>query len=62
IYGERVLGDIITAVDANKIIGIEDLISYIQEKKAAGENIVFTIYRNGELVNLNATLQGIPMS
>ncbi len=61
-YGETVLGDIITAVDGSKIIGIEDLISYVQEKKAAGEDIVFTVYRNGQFVNLNATLQGIPIS
>ncbi|MGH9983026.1 MAG: S1C family serine protease [Nitrososphaeraceae archaeon] len=61
-YGETVLGDIITAVDGSKIIGIEDLISYVQEKKAAGEDIVFTVYRNGQFVNLNTTLQGIPIS
>lgn len=61
-YGETVLGDIITAVDGSKIIGIGDLISYVQEKKAAGEDIVFTVYRNGQFVNLNAALQGIPIS
>ncbi|MGH9979721.1 MAG: PDZ domain-containing protein, partial [Nitrososphaeraceae archaeon] len=44
-FGERVLGDIITAVDGNEIIGIESLISYVQENKVAGEDIMFTVYR-----------------
>jgi S1-C subfamily serine protease len=58
-YGERRSGDVIIALDGNRIVDIEGLLSYVQEDKSVGENIVFTIYRNGEFLNLNAPLQPI---
>lgn len=58
-YGERQSGDVITALDGNSIVDIEGLLSYVQEYKTIGENIIFTVYRDGEYLNLNAPLQPI---
>jgi S1-C subfamily serine protease len=58
-YGERQSGDVITALDGNSIVDIEGLLSYVQENKTIGENIVFTVYRDGEYLNLSAPLQPI---
>jgi len=58
-YGERQSGDVITALDGNSIVDIEGLLSYVQENKTIGETIVFTVYRNGEFLNLSAPLQPI---
>jgi S1-C subfamily serine protease len=58
-YGERQSGDVITALDGNSIVDIEGLLSYVQENKTIGEDIVFTVYRDGEYLNLSAPLQPI---
>ena len=58
-YGERQSGDVITALDGNSIADIEGLLSYVQENKAIGEKIVFTVYRDGQYLNLSAPLQPI---
>jgi S1-C subfamily serine protease len=58
-YGERQSGDVITALDGNSIVDIEGLLSYVQENKTIGENIVFTAYRDGVYLNLSAPLQPI---
>lgn len=58
-YGESQSGDVITALDGNSIIDIEGLLSFVQENKTIGENIIFTVYRDGEFMNLDAPLQPI---
>ena len=58
-YGERQSGDVIVALDNNNIVDIEGLLSYVQERKTIAENIEFTIYRNGEFLNLSTPLQPI---
>ena len=58
-YGERQSGDVIIALDGNNIVDIESLLSYVQDNKTIGENIVFTVYRDGQYLDLNATLQPI---
>jgi S1-C subfamily serine protease len=58
-YGERQSGDVILALDGNSVVDIEGLLSYIQEDKKIGENIIFTVYRHGEFLNLSAPLQPI---
>jgi S1-C subfamily serine protease len=58
-YGERQSGDVIIALDGNSIVDIEGLLSYVQKDKTIGENIVFTVYRGGQYLNLNAPLQHI---
>jgi S1-C subfamily serine protease len=59
-YGEKHGGDIITAVDEHNVIKIEDLISYLEEKKKVGDKITLTIYRNGQFLDLEITLQERP--
>ena len=58
-YGERQSGDVIIALDGINIVDIESLLSYVQDNKTIGENIIFTVYRDGQYLNLNATLQPI---
>ena len=53
-------GDIITAVDGHVVNRSEDLISYIDDHKSAGNSITFTVYRNGHALNLNTILAARP--
>jgi S1-C subfamily serine protease len=59
-YGERHGGDIITAVDGHNVIHTEDFISYLEEQKKVGDKITLTIYRNGQFLDLEITLQERP--
>jgi S1-C subfamily serine protease len=59
-YGEKNGGDIITAIDGRIINQNEDLISYIAENKKVGDKITLTIYRNGQFLDLEMTLQERP--
>ena len=59
-YGERHGGDIITAVDEQNVIQMEDFISYLEEQKKVGDKITLTIYRNGQFLDLEMTLQKRP--
>jgi S1-C subfamily serine protease len=55
-----VYGDIITAVDGHAINKSDDLNSYIDDHKSVGDSAVFTIYRNGHILNLKITLAARP--
>jgi S1-C subfamily serine protease len=59
-YGEKHGGDIITAVDGHNVIHTEDFISYLEEQKKVGDKITLTIYRNGQFLDLEITLQEYP--
>jgi S1-C subfamily serine protease len=59
-YAEKHGGDIITAIDGRIINQNEDLISYIAENKKVGDKITLTIYRNGQFLDLEMTLQERP--
>jgi S1-C subfamily serine protease len=59
-YGEKHGGDIITAADGHNVIKIEDLTSYLEEQKKVGDKITLTIYRNGQFLDLEITLQERP--
>ena len=59
-YGEKHGGDIITAVDGHNVIQIEDFISYLEEQKKVGDRITLTIYRNGQFLDLEMTVQERP--
>src|ERR671921_1678919 len=59
-YGEKHGGDIITAVDGHNVIQIEDFISYLEEQKKVGDRITLTIYKNGQLLDLEMTIQERP--
>jgi S1-C subfamily serine protease len=51
-YGEILSGDIITALDGVRVDRFEDLLSYVQEHKSVGDNIAFSVYRNGQTLEL----------
>jgi S1-C subfamily serine protease len=53
-------GDIITAVDGHTITRSENLISYIDDYKSVGDSVIFTVYRNGHILNLKTTLAARP--
>ena len=53
-------GDIITAVDGHPVRQIDDIINYIESQKNVGDNIKLTVNRNGQIMDLTATLQTRP--
>jgi S1-C subfamily serine protease len=59
-YAKTHWGDIITAIDGHHLVRFEDLISYIEEHKSVGNNLMLTVYREGQLFNLTATLSARP--
>ena len=59
-FGNVTGGDIITAVDGDPITSATQLSTYIREQKQVDDNIVLTIYRNGDFLRLNATLEASP--
>jgi len=59
-YDTRHWGDIITAIDGHQVIRNEDLISYIEQHKSAGEMVHLTIYRKGQIIGLTTTLAKRP--
>jgi S1-C subfamily serine protease len=56
------VGDIITGVDGRHLRSMDDLISYIDSHKAIGDNVVLTVNRHGQIMNLNLMLQARPPS
>jgi S1-C subfamily serine protease len=56
-YNEIVGGDIITAIDGVSVGTFEELLAFIQEKKLVGEKISFTVYRNGQILQLEGVVQ-----
>ena len=59
-YAEKHGGDIITAIDGHNVIQMEDFISYLEEQKKVGDRITLTIYRNGQFLDLEMTIQERP--
>jgi S1-C subfamily serine protease len=55
-YGERLGGDIITAVDGNPVIRMEDLISHLEIERSVGQNMTLTIYRDGNTLDKQITV------
>ena len=55
-YGERLGGDIITAVDGNPVIRMEDLISHLETDRSVGQNMTLTIYRDGNVLEKQITI------
>lgn len=59
-FGNITGGDIITAVDGNPIIEADEFSTYVREHKQVDDNITLTVYRNGDFLRLNATLEASP--
>jgi S1-C subfamily serine protease len=59
-YLKKHLGDVIIAVDGHNITKRDDLLNYIGQNKIAEDNITLTVYRNGPVTDLKATLAARP--
>ncbi|MFL6400470.1 MAG: S1C family serine protease [Nitrososphaeraceae archaeon] len=55
-------GDIITAVDGHPVRQIDDIISYIDSYKNVGDNIKLTVNRDGQIMDMTATLEARPQT
>jgi S1-C subfamily serine protease len=58
----QTVGDIITKIDGHSLNSIDDLINYIDLHKLIGDNVILTINRHGQIMNLNLVLQARPPS
>lgn len=56
-YGEILGGDIITSVDGIAVDKFEKLLAYIQEHKSVGDDISFTVFRNGQTEKIDGVVQ-----
>jgi S1-C subfamily serine protease len=56
----QTVGDIIRAIDGHPLKNIDDLINYIDLHKSIGDNVVVTVNRHGQILNLNLALQTRP--
>jgi S1-C subfamily serine protease len=56
------IGDIIVAVDGHKVKRIDDIINYMETQKSVGQTVKLTVIRNGQTMDLTATLQPRPSS
>src|SRR5919202_428237 len=54
--------DIITAVDGHPVRQIDDIINYIESQKNVGDNVKLIVNRNGQTMDLTATLQARPQT
>lgn len=53
-------GDIITAIDGQRVRRTTDLRSYIEQNKAVGEHVTLTVLRDGKETTLDVTLEARP--
>ena len=53
------VGDVITKVDGQDIQNMDEL-NEIKNQKEIGDKITLTIWRNGETINIDVTLQEQP--
>ena len=59
-YYQRHSGDMIVAIDGHNVTKAEDFMSYIHEYKTPGDSLNLTVYRDGKMLNLIATLKPWP--
>lgn len=61
-FGEQQIldKDIIIAIDNHPVSRIDDIISYLDINKKVGDKIILSVNRNGQIINLVATLQARP--
>lgn len=56
----RIGGDVIQGVDDVKVIGIEELLAYLEENIRPGDEITLTVFRNGKQVKIPLKVGAIP--
>jgi len=60
VSNSQLVGDIIIGIDGHPLRSIDDLISYIDTHKSAGDNVLLTVNRHGQIMHLNPLLQSRP--
>jgi S1-C subfamily serine protease len=53
-------GDIILGVDNQTVNKIDDLLSYIESKKKAGDTVTLMVLRDGEMMSIDLVLGARP--
>ncbi len=53
-------GDVIIAVDNNTVRKIDDILAYVEMKKSVGDDLKLTILREGQMMEVIATLSARP--
>lgn len=61
-YGRKHGGDVIVAVDGDKVREFEQLVSYIESNKSPGDTLVLSVFRNGSILDLDLVLEERPLS
>jgi S1-C subfamily serine protease len=56
------IGDIITGIDGRPLRSMDDLINYVDLHKSVGDNVMLTVNRHDQIMNLNLVLQARPPS
>ena len=56
----QVDGDVITAIDSESVEDMDDLIAYLSANTVVGQQVVLTVLRDGNLVEVNVTLEERP--
>jgi S1-C subfamily serine protease len=53
-------GDVITAIDGEIVEDMDDLITYLSAKAVVGQQVILTVLRDGNLVEVRVTLEARP--
>ncbi len=53
-------GDIIVAIDGSPVTNFDDVLSYLQRYTSPGDTVILTIWRDGETLEVDMTLQERP--
>jgi len=56
----KIGGDVILGVNGVRIIGLADLLAYLEEYTNPGDIITLTVFRDGEVVDVKAQLGALP--
>ena len=59
-YSKKHVGDIIVAVDGRPVARSDDMITYVDQHKSVGDNVILTVYRDGHTMDLKVTLAARP--
>ena len=54
------IGDLITGIDGHPLRSMDDLINYLDLHKSVGDNVMLTVKRHDQIMNLNLMLQSRP--
>ena len=53
-------GDVILAIDDREVRKIDDVLGYLQQAKEVGETVTLTVWREGQIVDIDVTLGARP--